>query len=120
MSLLGNIIWIIFGGLFGALGWLISGALLCVTVIGIPFGLQCFKLAGLQLAPFGKEVKDTGTGAMGCIGNVLWLIFFGWELALGNAIMGVIFAITIVGLPFAKQSFKLAHLSLFPFGKEVE
>lgn len=119
MSTIGNIIWIIFGGLAGAIGWCVSGVILCVTIIGIPFGKQCFKMASLQLAPFGKEVKSTGSGAMGFLGNIIWLIFFGWELALGNAIMGILFAITIVGIPFAKQSFKLANLSLMPFGKEV-
>lgn len=119
MKTIGNIIWIIFGGLFAAIGWCISGVLLCITVIGIPFGMQCFKMASLQLAPFGKEVVTINNSPIGCIANVIWLIFFGWELALANLLSGLLFAITIIGLPFAKQSFKLAVLSLMPFGKEV-
>lgn len=119
MKTIGNIIWIIFGGLFGAIGWCISGVILCITIVGIPFGKQCFKMANLQLAPFGKTVKDNGSGTLGCFGNIIWLVFFGWELALANFIAGIIFAITIIGIPFAKQSFKLARLSLMPFGKEI-
>lgn len=119
MRTIGNIIWIIFGGLFASLGWCFSGIILCITIIGIPFGKQCFKMAALQLAPFGKEVVQTENSSLGCLANIIWLIFFGWELAVANAISGIIFAITIIGLPFAKQSFKLAYLSLMPFGKEV-
>ena len=119
MSTLGNIIWIIFGGLFGAIGWVISGFICCITIIGIPFGKQCFKMAKLQLAPFGREVRNSKLGTMGLIGNLLWIIFLGWELALANLVSALIFAITIVGLPFAAQSLKLARLSLMPFGKEI-
>lgn len=119
MSTIGNIIWIIFGGLITSIGWLIAGIICCITVIGIPFGLQCFKLAELQLAPFGKEVRSTNKGAGSLLGNILWIIFLGWELCLANLVAALIFAVTIVGLPFAVQSMKMAALSLMPFGKEV-
>jgi uncharacterized membrane protein YccF (DUF307 family) len=119
VSLIGNIIWIIFGGLAGAIGWCIAGLICCVTIIGIPFGVQCFKIARLQLAPFGRQVVDGRGSSFGVIGNILWILFIGWELALANVITGIFFAITIIGIPFAKQSFKLATLSLLPFGKEI-
>lgn len=80
MGCVGNVIWIIFGGLLSAIGWCLSGALLCITIVGIPFGLQCFKMAGMQLAPFGKTIVYTG--AMGCgttIGNIIWILVCGWS-----------------------------------------
>lgn len=119
MSLIGNIIWIIFGGLFEAIGWVIAGIILSITIIGIPFGLQCFKIAGVQLAPFGKEIVNVNNNGTNLIMNIIWIIFFGWEIALMNLISALIFAITIIGLPFAKQNLKLAKVSLFPFGKEI-
>lgn len=119
MSALGNIIWIIFGGLVGAIGWLIAGLFCCLTIVGIPFGMQCFKMATLQLAPFGREVRTVNNSPIGLLGNILWIIFLGWELALANLFSALIFAITIVGIPFAVQSLKLAKLSLMPFGKEI-
>ncbi|MBP5385327.1 MAG: YccF domain-containing protein [Lachnospiraceae bacterium] len=118
MRLIGNILWIIFGGLLSALGWLITGVLWCITIIGIPVGLQCFKLASLSLNPFGKEVKYEG-GAGSFLLNVLWIIFGGLVLAIGNFLCGVLWCITIIGIPFGKQFFKLAGLSLRPFGATV-
>lgn len=119
MSLIGNLIWIIFGGFISAIGWLIAGCLLCITVIEIPFGLQCFKIAGLSLAPFGKEVRIGNFGAMGLLGNILWLVFLGWELFLLHLFFAFILGITIIGLPFAKQHLKLAQLALLPFGAQL-
>lgn len=119
MSFLGNLIWILLGGFVGAIGWIIAGLICCITIVGIPFGKQCFKYARLQLAPFGKKVVDSKGSAIGLIGNIIWIIFLGWELALANIFAAVIFAITIIGIPFAKQSFKLAKLSFAPFGKEI-
>ena len=119
VTLIGNIIWFIFGGFFQALIWFIAGIICFITIIGIPVGFQCFKMAKLQLAPFGKEVVQTKSSAVGLLGNILWLIFFGWELALANLISAGFFAITIIGIPFAVQSLKMAKLSLFPFGREV-
>lgn len=118
MRLIGNILWIIFGGLLSALGWLITGVLWCITIIGIPVGLQCFKLASLSLNPFGKEVRYEG-GAGSFLLNVIWFIFGGLEMAIGNFLFGVLWCITIIGIPFGKQFFKLAGLSLRPFGATV-
>lgn len=119
MSCLGNLIWIIFGGLLNALGWIGIGLLWCLTIIGIPIGLQCFKMAKLQFAPFGKDViikKDSGVNL---ILNILWIIFGGLELCIANLISAFFLCITIIGIPFAVQSLKLAKLSLMPFGKEI-
>ncbi|MGX8796217.1 YccF domain-containing protein [Fusibacter sp. JL298sf-3] len=116
MSLLGNLIWILLGGLIGAIGWTIAGVLLCITVIGIPFGMQCFKIAGLTLTPFGREVEIGHFGAGGLLGNILWLIFLGWELCLFHLGVGLLLCVTIVGIPFGMQHFKLAQLALLPFG----
>ncbi len=119
MRLLGNIIWIVCGGLLSAIGWWIMGLLWCITVVGIPVGIQCFKLSSISLNPFGKKIeRDDGTVSF--LLNVLWLIFSGWELALGNAIIGCLFCITIVGIPFGKQFFKIAKVALMPFGARIE
>lgn len=119
MSFLGNLIWFIFGGFFEAVGWWIAGILWCLSIIGIPVGKQCFKMARLQLAPFGKEVVNKGNGPLGLVANIIWVLFFGWELALMNIISALIFTITIIGIPFARQNMKLARVSLMPFGKEI-
>jgi len=119
MTLLGNILWIIFGGLVGALLWIFFGIILSITIIGIPYGRQCFKMARLQLMPFGREVVDEGTSSLGLLANLLWIVLFGWELALANLISALFFALTIIGLPFARQNLKLARLSLMPFGKRI-
>lgn len=119
MSFLGNILWLILGGLISAIGWLVSGLLLCVTIIGIPFGVQCFKIAGLVLWPFGRQVEIGNFGAGGLIFNIIWIIFFGWELAIAHLIIGVSFCITIIGIPFGLQHFKLARLGLIPFGANI-
>ena len=115
MSCLGNILWFILGGFANALGWLVVGCLWCVTIIGIPIGLQCFKMAKLQLAPFGKEVVTVNDSTENLILNILWLIFGGFALAIGNLISAFCLAITIVGIPFAIQALKMAKLSLIPF-----
>lgn len=119
MSIIGNLIWIVFGGFVASLGWLLAGALCCLTIIGIPFGLQCFKIAGLVLAPFGKKISLGHIGAGSLIGNILWLIFLGWELALGHLIIGLLLCITVVGIPFGLQHFKLAQVALVPFGSKT-
>ena len=119
MKLIGNIIWIIFGGLFEAIGWLIAGILLSITIVGLPFGMQCFKIAGVQLAPFGKNIVTKSDSGTNLLLNIIWIILFGWEIALMNLISAFIFAITIIGIPFAKQNIKLAKIALFPFGKEI-
>lgn len=119
MSCLGNLIWIIFGGFVNALAWLATGLLWCITIVGIPIGLQCFKMAKLQFAPFGKEIVTTDDSGMSFVLNLLWIIFGGFQLCLANLISAFFLCITIIGIPFAKQSLKLAKLSLMPFGKEV-
>ncbi|NLY18547.1 MAG: YccF domain-containing protein [Clostridiaceae bacterium] len=119
MSFIGNLIWVIFGGLISCIMWLISGILACITIIGIPLGLQCFKIAGLVLFPFGKEVEIGRFGAGGLVGNVLWILLLGWELCLMHLTTGLIFCITIIGIPFGMQHFKLAKVSLLPFGARI-
>ena len=119
MRLIGNILWIIFGGLLSALGWIAAGAMWCVTIVGIPIGLQCFKLASISFNPFGKEVIYEDSGAVSFLVNVLWLLLSGWVLALCNFILGCVLCVTIVGIPFGKQFFKIAKLSLRPFGAVV-
>ncbi len=119
MRILGNILWIIFGGLLSALGWIMAGVLWCITIIGIPIGIQCFKLSSISFNPFGKEIRYEG-GAMSFVVNVIWFLLSGFELALGNLILGALLCITIIGIPFGKQFFKIAGLSLRPFGAHIE
>jgi uncharacterized membrane protein YccF (DUF307 family) len=109
VHLLGNIIWIVFGGLISAILWFIAGILCCITFVGIPFGIQCFKIASFVLSPFGR----------GFVGNIIWIILLGWELCIAHLTVGLIFCITIIGIPFGKQHFKLAKLSLVPFGARI-
>ena len=118
MKLIGNILWFICGGIISGLSWLAAGILWCITIVGIPIGLQCFKFAGLSFWPFGKEVVYGG-GAMSTIANLFWLIISGIPLALENLILGFICCITIIGIPFGKQFFKIAKLALTPFGASV-
>lgn len=118
MGCIGNFLWFIFGGLLLGLSWLMVGLLWCITIVGIPVGIQCFKLAELAFFPFGKEV-EFGGGAVSLLLNILWLIFGGFELALVSAGIGLLFCITIVGIPFGLQCFKIAKLALMPFGASV-
>ncbi len=119
MSLLGNIVWLIFGGFLAGLGYIIGGIALCLTIVGIPFGVQAMKIGAATFTPFGKEVnqRENANNVTNTIFNMLWLLLFGWEIALAHFIHGIILAITIIGLPFAKQHFKLIPLALFPFGR---
>lgn len=119
MGCLGNIIWFIFGGFILGLSWLLAGILWCITIIGIPIGLQCFKLAGLSFWPFGKKVVYS-TSSVSFLVNIIWLIISGLPLALVHCVSGLILCITIIGIPFGMQSFKLAKLALMPFGARVE
>lgn len=119
MSVLGNIIWLVFGGFLAGMGYIIGGIALCITIVGIPFGVQTIKIGVATFAPFGREVNEYEdvNSVTNTIFNMLWLLLFGWEIALAHFIHGIILAITIVGLPFAKQHFKLIPLALFPFGR---
>ena len=118
MSLLGNLLWLLCGGLFSALCYCIGGLLMCCTIIGIPFGLQSFRMAGAILAPFGKDIVSVESES-GCLGlgfNLLWIVFCGWEIALVHLGWAIVCGITIIGIPFAAQHLKLVVIALLPFG----
>ena len=121
MSFFGNIVWIVFGGLLLSLGYLLLGVLYCCTIVGIPVGLQLFKMAKLSFLPFGHEsVERNGQmGLWSILLNVLWVVFGGVEMALSHVTLGILFCITVVGIPFGLQHFKLAWLALIPFGREI-
>ena len=119
MKLIGNLLWLMLGGIIISLIWLVIGLLLCVTIIGIPFGVQCFKIAGFVLWPFGRDIIPGGFGVMGALGNIIWILVCGIEFAAAHLICGVLLCITIIGIPFAFQHFKLAKLSLIPFGAQI-
>lgn len=121
MNLLLNIIWVVFGGLMIAIEYAISSLLMMVTIIGIPFGLQTLKLAALALWPFGTQIVDTSwpSGCLAGIMNVIWWFVGGVPIALTHLCWGLIFCVTVVGIPFGLQHFKLMKLALFPFGNSV-
>lgn len=121
MSTLGNIVWLIFGGLPAAVTYIIGGLGLCITIIGIPWGLMAIQLGVQVLLPFGKEVRgrERRTGCISYAASLIWILSAGWILALGHLILGVLLAITIIGLPFARQHFKLIPVALDPFGSEL-
>ena len=121
MKFIGNILWLLFGGLEAAIGYFTGSLAMAVTIIGIPVALQTFKIGLLCLWPFGAEVNDTES-LIGCIRiplNLLWIIFGGLWAWLCHIFFGLLLCITIVGIPFGKQHFKMARLSLCPFGKDV-
>jgi uncharacterized membrane protein YccF (DUF307 family) len=121
MSLLGNLVFFIFGGFLIFLGYVLGGILLCITIIGIPFGIMCFRLAGGVIAPFGREVrsKEPPGGVLAVIMNIIWIILPGLELAIMHLVLALLFAVTIIGLPIAAQHMKLVPLALMPFGHEM-
>jgi uncharacterized membrane protein YccF (DUF307 family) len=121
LNLPGNLLWLLFGGFFAALGYFLGGLFLCITVVGIPWGLQCFKLAGLVLWPFGKEVvsSSNNTGCLSTLFNIIWLLSGGLYTALVHLVFGLLLTITIIGIPFARQHFKLIEISMMPFGKTI-
>lgn len=118
MRIISNIFWIIFGGIWLALLWLLCGILLCVTIVGIPFGIQCFKMARLSFAPYGKKVDLNFSEHP--IANTVWAIFGGWVIALVYLLVGVINCITIIGIPRGIQCFKIMKLAFFPFGADIK
>ncbi|MCT4637272.1 MAG: YccF domain-containing protein [Bacteroidales bacterium] len=122
MSILGNLLWLIFGGVFTAIEYFISSIILCLTIVGIPFGIQTFKLGLLALWPFGARIGYMGyaPGCLSTIMNIIWLIFGGIWIALSHVVFGIVLTITIIGIPFAVQHFKLASLALTPFGRIIE
>jgi uncharacterized membrane protein YccF (DUF307 family) len=121
MNTVGNLIWLLFGGLYSALFYFIGGLALCFTIIGIPFGLQCFKLGIFVLWPFGRKAISTGSadGYLSLVLNIIWILFGGLWLAIGHIAFGILLFITIIGIPFARQHFKLVEISLMPFGKRI-
>jgi len=122
MSCLGNLIWLIFGGFLTGIGYILGGLLVCLTIVGIPFGQQAIKLGIATMAPFGKEiaVTDEASEVGKVVFNIIWAILFGWEIAVAHLVHGLILAITVVGLPFAQQHFKLIPIALAPFGREIK
>jgi len=128
VTLLLNILWFVFGGFITGCLWLLGGALLALTVVGLPWTLAAWRIAGFAFAPFGRQVEDRrlvtgredlGTGVMGLILNVVWIVFGGWHIALAHILIGVAQAVTIIGIPFALQNFKLALIAIAPVGKTV-
>ena len=120
MRFLLNLIWLILCGFWMAVLYMIAGIVMCVFIVTIPFGLQAFKLAGFMLWPFGRTVvRRTDAGAASLLGNVLWLVLVGWELAIGHLVTAFFLAITIIGIPLALGNLKLVPISLLPFGRTV-
>jgi len=122
MKFLGNIIWLLFGGLLIALEYFVAGLLLIITIIGIPFGVQSMKLAILALWPFGSRVTDKGNsgGCLTVVMNVIWILIGGIWICLSHLVFGLLFCITVIGIPFGRQHFKMAALALAPFGKRIQ
>jgi len=120
MKTIGNILWFLLGGIWLALGYAIGGLAMCITIIGIPFGIQSFKLAGLALWPFGyTTTMGTSGGCLEVIFNLIWLVLFGWAIFVAHIILGLVLCITIIGIPFGIQAFKISTLALWPFGRVI-
>ena len=128
LSLVLNLLWIIFGGLWMAFGWVIAGIVMAITIIGLPWARAAFNIASYTLLPFGYKAvsrsdysgrEDIGTGPLGLLGNIIWLVLAGWWLALGHAVTAILLAVTIIGIPFAWAHLKLAGLALWPIGKTI-
>ncbi|HWJ60471.1 MAG TPA: YccF domain-containing protein [Acidimicrobiales bacterium] len=116
-----NILWLVLSGFWMFLGYVFAGIIQCVTIIGIPFGVQSFKLAGFVLWPFGRTVvkRPGGSASLNLVGNVLWFVFSGLWLAIGHAIAGVVLCLTVIGIPLGIANFKLIPLAVTPFGKDI-
>ena len=121
MNVIGNILWFIFGGFFAFIGYIVAGVALAITIIGIPFALQSFKLGVAMLWPFGRELvpNEHAGNPLAIVFNIIWLVLFGWEIALNHLFWALLFAVTIIGLPFALQHLKLVPLALWPFGQDL-
>jgi uncharacterized membrane protein YccF (DUF307 family) len=128
VALLLNVLWMIFGGLEMAIGWLFAALIMVLTIVGIPWARAAFNIAAYALLPFGRKAvsraeyfgtEDVGTGPFGLLGNIVWLVLAGWWLALGHLIAAILLAITIIGIPFAWAHLKLAGLALWPIGKMI-
>lgn len=119
LSLIGNLLWIIIGGFWTAVEWLFAGLIMCLTIIGIPFGIQGFKIAAFAIWPFGRTITRQPTGAGKILLNIIWIFLGGWYIALGHLLAAFILAITIIGIPFAVQHFKLVGIAFAPFGTQI-
>ncbi|MDR2910402.1 MAG: YccF domain-containing protein [Bacteroidales bacterium] len=121
MKILGNLIWLLFGGLAIFLEYIVAGGLLCITIVGIPFGIQSFKLGILALWPFGKRIEymNYAPGCLSTVMNVIWFFIGGIWITLTHFFFGILLGVTVVGIPWAKQHFKLASLALTPFGRRI-
>ena len=121
MNTIGNLIWLIFGGFFSALGYFVVGFMFCISIIGIPFGLQCFKIGILTLSPFGKQVVTTPSsgGCLTLLFNLIWIVTGGLYTACMHLVFALLLFITVIGIPFGRQHLKLLELTLTPFGKKV-
>jgi uncharacterized membrane protein YccF (DUF307 family) len=124
MRLLGNLLWFVFGGFAMGLGWWLAGILAALTIVGIPYAIAAFRIGTFSFWPFGREIVDKpergeAGKVLSLLGNIVWIVFGGLWLALGHLILALILAVTIIGIPFAVQHLKLAHLSLTPYGKSI-
>jgi uncharacterized membrane protein YccF (DUF307 family) len=123
LSLILNLLWIVFGGLWMAAGWLLAAVIMAITIIGLPWARAALTIAGYTLLPFGHTVVNRssgiGSGPLGLLGNIIWLVLAGWWLALGHLITAICLAVTIIGIPFAWAHLKLAGLALWPIGKDI-
>ena len=128
LSLLLNLLWIVFGGLWMAVGWLIAAVLMAITIVGLPWARAAFNIASYTVLPFGQKAvsraqysgsTDVGTRPLGVLGNIIWLVLAGWWLALGHLVTAILLAVTIVGIPFAWAHLKLAGVALWPIGKMI-
>jgi uncharacterized membrane protein YccF (DUF307 family) len=128
LSLLLNVLWIVFGGLWMAVAWIVAGILMAITIVGLPWARAAFNIAAYTLFPFGQVAvsraaytgrQDLGTGPLGFLGNVVWLLLAGWWLALGHLVTAILLGITIIGIPFAWAHLKLAGIALWPIGKMI-
>lgn len=121
MSLLGNLIWLVFGGAIASLSYIFAGFALCLTIVGIPFGIKAIQFGVMVLLPFGKVI-NSGRSGRGCLAmgfNIIWLLTVGWSIALTHLLFGIMLAMTLLGIPFAIQHFKLVPVALFPFSYEL-
>src|ERR1700692_2938204 len=127
VSLLLTILWLVFGGVWMAFGWVIAAVIMAITIIGLPWAWAAFNIASYALLPFGRKAvsraeytgHDIGTGPFGLLGNIIWLLLAGWWLALGHLITAILLAVTIIGIPFAWAHLKLAGIALWPIGKMI-
>ena len=120
MRTIGNVLWFIFAGLGLFVGYIVAGVIACVLIVTIPFGVAAFRMAGYVVWPFGRTVITKPTAGVGsAIGNVVWLLLFGWWLALGHIVTGLLLMVTIIGIPFGVANWKMVPLALWPLGREV-